>query len=146
MVRWVWSGLIGCAILLCVNCARAASDCVDAAMQELVAEIGECTAFYGIAAKGMEVTPGAEKQANTLRTNYIRMGLLAATIGKSINISSEATQARIKLHWDEMNKTLANNTGNWPILLLRYQDKCDALNKDALPRETELMTQECNSK
>lgn len=139
------SGMIVCALLLlCVNSKQAASTtCVDDATQELVAEIAECAAYYDIMANSLTITPGAKKLANTRQAEAVGLFSAAEILGKSVNISTEATKDRIKLHLSEMNKILAGNTGNWPTLMLRYESKCDALQKDITKRQIEILKREC---
>jgi hypothetical protein len=115
-------------------------------MQELVAEIMECSAYYLVAYKGALDTPGAVKQAEYYDGAYRRALFLGYTIGKKLGISDEAAQARVLLHANEMTKLLTGpgGTGNWPVLMLKHKDRCAALLKDPLPRQVGLMKRECN--
>jgi hypothetical protein len=129
----------------CPNGGQAGEQCLNAAMHELAAEIVECAAFYSVSAEGAEVTPGGQEAAKTMNSagrDMISLGLL---IGRDLNISPQATTARVPLYTREMLKLVGPNgsTANWPILILRYKDKCDALKADATARQLDLYKQEC---
>jgi hypothetical protein len=131
-------------MLVSVNTGHAAAaQCVDAATQELVAEIVECGAYYSVMAWGAEATPGGEVAVKTMKGASRDMIERGQLIGEDNNISQEATGARLLLHTQNMVKIIGGNTANWPILILRYKDKCDALHTDSLPRLKALLEQEC---
>jgi len=131
-------------MLVSVNTGHAAAtQCVDAALQELVAEVLECAAYYSVAAAGAENTPGAEAATKAMTDATRDMIYLGKRVGSELNISAEATKARLQLHAQEMTKLVAGNSANWPILILRYKDRCDALHSDATPRYQALLKQEC---
>jgi hypothetical protein len=131
-------------MLVSVNTGHAAAaQCVDDATQELVAELVECGAYYSVFAAGAEVTPGGEKATKTMTGAARDMLYLALRMGEKLNIPQQATQARLQLHEQEMMKLVAGNSANWPIVILRYKGKCDALHTDMLPRYTALLKQEC---
>jgi hypothetical protein len=135
-------------MLVSVNTGHAAAaQCVDAAKQEMLAEIVECGAYYWLFARGAEATPGGEKSAKTMNSAANDMISLGVSLGTKLNVSQQATEARLQLHIEQMLKVLGSNGGseaNWPILILRYKTKCDSLHTDPLPRQMELTKQECH--
>jgi hypothetical protein len=70
--------------------------------------------------------------------------LVLRASSRRVSISPDASAARVQLLAMQMHKVLDGNTGNWPILMLRYKDKCEALRHDPAPRQAELIKQECN--
>jgi hypothetical protein len=138
--------LCGMLLLLGIHPAATAPDCITRATQELVAEILECTGYYLEVYSGMLATPGAAKEAEANKQISSEMFVLGTKLGSELlKISPEASGARALLHQKEMHKVLDGNTGNWPLLLLRYKDKCAALHRDVTPRQVELMQQECDA-
>ena len=133
-------------MLVSVNTGHAAAaQCVDAATQEVVAEIVECGAYYPVMAWDAEATTGGEVAAKTMNKAARDMVSLGLTLGDKINISQEAAEARLQLHTQAMAKIIGQKggTANWPILILRYKEKCDTLHTDPIPRYQALLKQEC---
>jgi hypothetical protein len=124
--------------------AFAASNCVNDAMQEAIAGIVECASYYLVVARGLKATPGQEQMEKDNEAAALRLLNLGTMLGQKEGIAHEATVARFKLLVGEMNKIVGGNTGNWPILLLKYADHCKALTDDASSYLADNLARECH--
>ena len=109
-------------------------------MNELAGEMLECSSYFLILAQCVESHPDprAPKIAENYRHSAQQLGTLAITVGRSIGITDEATEARTKLSFGQQMKSIKNNCINISVLLERYSDFCALMGRTPDKRMEEL--------
>jgi hypothetical protein len=91
-----------------------------------------CSVFYSIASEAFLRSNLIQdsKVADQNRENSILMAYETASIGRTPEMASNVTTARMELTMQEMLKEINNNIENISILILKYGENCKRLLKD----------------
>jgi tetratricopeptide (TPR) repeat protein len=111
------------------------------ALNELSGEMLECSTYFLISAQCIEShpDPSAPRTANDLRQAAEKIGTLAIATGRSIGVTDEAVEARTKLEFQKLMKSINNNCVNIAVLLDRYNNLCRQLSQEPDKRIKELL-------
>ena len=86
-------------------------------------EMCECSTFYGLVGELVRKS-GEGKLAEQYSQLTTQMNQMISKIGETVNITPEATLAKMKLLYEMHMDTISNNSNNLPILFVKYGDFC----------------------